>query len=69
MASEGDWRSSTATAQELEVSLHTLYRFIDRGELVAYRFGRRVRVRRADLAAFVRGARIEPGTIGYLYDD
>ena len=60
--------SSTAAAEELEVSLHTLYGFIERGELVGYRFGRLVRVRRSDLEAFVASCRIEPGTIGSLYE-
>jgi excisionase family DNA binding protein len=40
-----------------------VYRFIDSGELAAYRFGRVIRVRSEDLDAFIESCRIEPGTL------
>lgn len=45
----------------------TLYRIIDEGDLVAYKMGRVVRVKRADLKAYVEASRVEPGSLGHLY--
>lgn len=42
----------------------TVPRFIGRGELTAYRFGRVIRIRESDLEAFIESCRIEPGTLG-----
>lgn len=41
----------------------TVYRFIDTGELAAYRFGRVIRVRTVDLAGFIERCRITPGSL------
>ncbi|MDE0235874.1 MAG: helix-turn-helix domain-containing protein, partial [bacterium] len=46
-----------------------LYRFINEGGLPAYRMGRVIRVKQADVDAFIESSRIEPGTLGHLYPD
>ncbi len=54
-------------ANYLGITLRTLYRVIDEGQLAAYRFGRVIRVKRADVDAFVESARIKPGELAHLY--
>jgi hypothetical protein len=44
-----------------------LYRFIDEGELDAYRFGRVIRLKEADLDRFVESCRITPGSLEHLH--
>jgi excisionase family DNA binding protein len=58
-----DWMSSADAAEYLGVQPRTLYRFIDEGRVVAYRFGRVIRLKRVDVEEFVRSCRIEPGTL------
>lgn len=58
-----EWLSTATAAEMLGVQSRTLYRFIDEGRLPAYRFGRVIRVMRADLEQFVVSCRIEPGTL------
>ncbi len=55
-----DWMSTTAVARQLGISIRTLYRLIDSGQLPAYRFGRVIRLRAADIDPFIAGARITP---------
>lgn len=59
-----DWLSTTEVARRLGVTPRTVYGFIDRGELPAYRMVRVIRVRSIDLEAFIEACRIEPGTLG-----
>ena len=58
------WLSTTEACESVGVTLPTLYRYINRGELVAYRFGRVIRIKAEDMERFIEGSRIEPGTIG-----
>ena len=58
-----EWLSTADAAEYLGVQSRTLYRFIDEGHLVAYRFGRVIRLQRRDVVAFVQSCRIEPGTM------
>jgi excisionase family DNA binding protein len=61
---------STKEASEyLGVNLRTLYRFIDEGDLVAYKFGRVIRMKSDDVDRFIDSARIEPGTLEHLYPE
>jgi len=53
----------------LGVTARTVYRFIDEGDLPAYKFGRVIRVKVADLENFVEGCRVEPGSISHLYPE
>ncbi|MCL5973289.1 MAG: helix-turn-helix domain-containing protein [Actinobacteria bacterium] len=64
---EGKWLSSKEAADRLGVSLRTLYRLIDEGQLVGYQIGRNIRLRHADLDDFVERSRITPGDLRHLY--
>ena len=56
-------------AARLGVTPRTLYRFIDEGSLAAYKFGRVIRLKEADVERFIESARIEPGTLEHLYPE
>jgi excisionase family DNA binding protein len=49
--------------------LRTLYRFIDEGQLPAYKMGRVIRLQAQEVDAFIKRARIVPGTLEHLYPD
>jgi excisionase family DNA binding protein len=51
------------------VTLRTLYRFIDEGQLPAYKMGRVIRLQASDVDDFIARARIVPGTLEHLYPD
>jgi excisionase family DNA binding protein len=55
--------------ERLGVTLRTLYRFIDEGQLPAYKMGRVIRVQEADVDDFIARMRIEPGTLEHLYPE
>lgn len=61
--------STRETSARLGITLRTLYRFIDEGQLAAYKFGRVIRLKEADVEAFIEDARIEPGTLEHLYPE
>ncbi len=61
---EGVWLGTREAAEELGISLRTLYRLIDEGSLIAYQIGRNLRIRRSDLDAFLESARVRPGDLG-----
>ncbi|GAC1531423.1 MAG: hypothetical protein NVS3B12_07420 [Acidimicrobiales bacterium] len=63
----GDWFGTPDAAAYLGVTQRTLYRLIDEGQVVAYQFGRVLRIKRPDLEAFVEAARVEAGTLRHLY--
>lgn len=65
------WVSSTRAAAVLGLTPRTLYRLIDEGRVVAYRFGRVIRLKVVDLEAYLAESRIVPGTLGHLavWDD
>jgi len=44
------------------VTLRTLYRFIDEGQLTAYKMGRVIRLQAADVDSFIERMRIQPGS-------
>jgi len=64
-----EWLSSGDAADHLGVGLRTLYKFIDDGDLPAYRMGRVIRLKRADLDAFIESRRIRPGSLEHLRAD
>ena len=68
-ASETEWLSTQEAARRLGVTTRTLYRFVDQGELPAYRMGRVIRVKANDVETFIEASRIEPGTLEHLYPD
>ena len=49
--------------------MRTLYRFIDEGQLPAYKMGRVIRLQAHELDTFIERARIVPGTLEHLYPD
>jgi excisionase family DNA binding protein len=69
MESIPQWISTKDAAAYLGVNLRTLYRFIDEGELPAYKFGRVIRLLQSDLEAFIERARITPGSLEHLYPE
>ena len=58
-----EWLNTAETAKRLGVTPRTLYRFIDDGQLPAYRFGRVIRLKETEVAAFIEACRIVPGSL------
>ena len=63
------WMSTQEAAERLGITVRTLYRLIDHGELPAYKFGRVIRLQEADVDEFIRRSRIEPGSLEHLYPE
>ena len=63
------WLSTKECCARLGVTVRTLYRFIDEGQLVAYQMGRVIRVQEPDLEKFIESVRIAPGSLAHLYPD
>jgi excisionase family DNA binding protein len=63
------WMSTQEAAERLGITVRTLYRLIDHGELPAYKFGRVIRLQEADVDDFIRRSRIEPGSLEHLYPE
>lgn len=63
------WLSTKECCSRLGVTVRTLYRFIDEGQLVAYQMGRVIRVQEPDLEKFIESVRIAPGSLAHLYPD
>jgi excisionase family DNA binding protein len=64
-----EWLSTQDAAARLGITPRTLYRFIDQGDLPAYRFGRVIRLRAHEVERFVENSRITPGELVHLYPD
>lgn len=64
-----NWLSTKECCERLGVTVRTLYRFIDEGQLAAYQMGRVIRVQEGDLATFIASVRIAPGSLAHLYPD
>jgi excisionase family DNA binding protein len=62
-ADEIHWLSTGDAAERLG------YRFIDEGQVSAYRFGRVIRLKATDVDKFIDQCLIEPGTLEHLYPD
>ena len=63
------WLSTLKAANRMGITTRTLYRFIDRGDVPAYRFGRVIRLQLADIDHFVERCRVEPGSLEHLYPE
>ena len=61
--------STRGASDYLGVNLRTLYRFIDEGDLAAYRFGRVIRLKEDDVVDFVERSRIARNDVEHLYPD
>lgn len=68
-SSEITWLSTAEAASRLGITPRTLYRFIDEGQLPAYRFGRVIRLKEHEVDVFIETCRIAPGTLEHLYPD
>lgn len=69
VADEIEWMSSQEAARRLGITTRTLYRFVDEGELPAYKMGRVFRLKRSDVDEFIERSRIQPGTLEHLYPE
>ncbi len=69
MADPIEWLSTQDAAARLGVSLRTLYKFIDEGQVPAYKFGRVIRLQAGEVDAFIQASRIAPGTLEHLYPE
>ena len=63
------WMGTKEACERLGVTLRTLYRFIDEGQLPAYKMGRVIRVQAGDIDSFIERMRIAPGTLEHLYPE
>ncbi len=63
------WMGTPEACARLGVTLRTLYRFIDEGQLPAYKMGRVIRLQEHEVEAFIERSRITPGTLEHLYPD
>ena len=61
-----EWMSTEEAAARVGVASRTLYRFIDEGHLRAYRFGRVIRLKTADVEEYIENCRIKPGELAHL---
>ena len=69
MSTPIQWLSTADAAKHLGITSRTLYRFIDEGQIPGYRFGRVIRLKRADVDQFIEASRIAPGTLDHLYPE
>jgi len=64
---EATWLGTKEAAGRLGVTLRSLYRFIDEGDLAAYKFGRVIRLKETDVNHYMESCRIQPGQLEHLY--
>lgn len=69
MSDSTQWLGTTEAAERLGVVPRTLYRMIDEGQIPAYKMGRVIRVKAADLDAFLETTRVQPGSLAHLYPE
>ena len=63
------WMSTKEACERLGVTLRTLYRFIDQGDLPAYKMGRVIRLKADEVDVFIENTRIAPGSLEHLYPE
>ena len=64
---EVNWLSTREASRQLGITVRTLYRLIDGGHVAAYKFGRVIRLKQADVDDYLERARIAPGQLEHLY--
>jgi excisionase family DNA binding protein len=62
-----EWLGTKDASARLGITLRSLYRFIDEGDLPAYKFGRVIRMKVEDIDRFIESCRIQPGQLEHLY--
>lgn len=63
------WMGTREACERLGITLRTLYRFIDEGQVPAYKMGRVIRLQETDIESFIERMRIPPGTLEHLYPE
>jgi len=63
------WLSTKEASARLGITLRTLYRLIDEGQVPAYKFGRVIRLKEDEVDAFIESARVVPGNLTHLYPE
>lgn len=63
------WVGSKEACKRLGITLRTLYKLMDEGEIPAYKFGRVYRLKETEVEAFIQSSRIEPGSMSHLYPE
>lgn len=63
------WLSTKEASARLGITLRTLYRLIDEGQVPAYKFGRVIRLKESEVDEFIESARVEPGKLNHLYPE
>jgi excisionase family DNA binding protein len=69
VADDTRWLSTNAACRRLGITVRTLYRLVNEGQIPAYRFGRVYRLKEDDVDRFIESSRIEPGTLDHLYPE
>jgi excisionase family DNA binding protein len=67
MTNHIEWLSTKQAGKRLGITLRTLYRLIDEGQVPAYKFGRVIRLKGDEVDAFINDARVAPGSMQHLY--
>jgi len=67
--SEIEWLNTGTAAKRLGITVRTLYRLINEDELPAYKFGRVIRLQKAEVDEFIRRSRIPAGSLEHLYPE
>jgi len=67
VAEKIEWLGTKDASTRLGITLRSLYRFIDEGDLPAYKFGRVIRMKVEDIDGFIEACRIRPGELEHLY--
>ncbi len=63
------WVGSNEASEYLGLTLRTLYRLIDEGQVPCYQFGRVYRLKKEDLDQLIENCRVKPGKLRHLYPD
>ena len=61
-----DWIPTGRVAAVLGVTPRTVYGLVNAGDLPAFKVGRLIRFRAADVDAYLEGARVSPGSLDHL---
>jgi excisionase family DNA binding protein len=67
-AHDDGWMSTGEVADCLGVTVRTVYRLINSGQLEAFHIGRVIRVQGSEVSRFLNAARVKPGDLDHLVD-
>ncbi len=69
MAAPIRWLSTKEASEKLGLTLRTLYKLIDEGQIPAYKFGRVIRLKEDEIDTFIDASRVPPGQLAHLYPE